>query len=103
MVAALAREGGLPSTLWAGPEQIGRSVREGRYPVQGTAGRRQSVALKLGFGEDDFGRPLIDAIAGAAREATTELTAIELTKDFGETTIVGQDRFDGPPWVWPKR
>jgi predicted ATPase len=28
-VAALAREGGLPSTLWAGPEKIGRAVREG--------------------------------------------------------------------------
>ena len=55
MVSALAREGGLPSTLWAGPEVIGRAVREGRYPVQGTASRRQSVALKLGFGEDDFG------------------------------------------------
>jgi predicted ATPase len=55
MVAALAREGGLPSTLWAGPEQIGRAVREGRYPVQGTASRRHSVALKLGFAEDDFG------------------------------------------------
>ena len=32
-VAALAREGGLPSTLWAGPETIGRAVREGNYPV----------------------------------------------------------------------
>jgi predicted ATPase len=55
MVAALAREGGLPSTLWAGPEQIGSAVRDGRYPVQGTARRRHSVALKLGFGADDFG------------------------------------------------
>ena len=55
MVAALAREGGLPSTLWAGPEQTGRAVREGRHPVQGTASRRQSIALKLGFAEDDFG------------------------------------------------
>lgn len=55
MVAALAREGGLQSTLWAGPEVISRAVREGRYPVQGTASRRQSVALRLGFGEEDFG------------------------------------------------
>lgn len=54
MVAALAREGGLPSVLWAGPERIGRAVREGRYPVQGTA-RTEPVALRLGFGEDDFG------------------------------------------------
>jgi predicted ATPase len=54
MVAALAREGGLPSTLWAGPERVGRAVREGRYPVQGTS-RRNPISLRLGFGEDDFG------------------------------------------------
>jgi predicted ATPase len=52
-VAALAREGGLPSTLWAGPEKVGRSVREGRHPVQGTA-QGKPVGLRLGFGADDF-------------------------------------------------
>ena len=55
MVAALAREGGLPSTLWAGPAQIGRAVREGRHPVQGTVRDGKPVALRLGFGADDFG------------------------------------------------
>jgi predicted ATPase len=54
MVAALAREGGLPSVLWAGPDRVGRVVREGRYPVQGTR-RTSPVALRLGFGDDDFG------------------------------------------------
>jgi predicted ATPase len=54
MVAALAREGGLPSTLWAGPAQIGRSVREGIHPVQGTAAGGKPVALRLGFGADEF-------------------------------------------------
>jgi predicted ATPase len=54
MVAALAREGGLPSVLWAGPDQLGRAVREGRYPVQGTR-RSGPVAIRLGFGGDDFG------------------------------------------------
>ena len=53
-VAALAREGGLPSTLWAGPEKIGRSVREGQHPVQGTV-RTKPVALRLGFAGDEFG------------------------------------------------
>ncbi|MDP4511485.1 AAA family ATPase [Nonomuraea turcica] len=53
-VAALARQGGLPSTLWAGPEVIGRAVREGRYPVQGTV-RSGPVSLRLGFAGDDFG------------------------------------------------
>ncbi|HEX5117743.1 MAG TPA: AAA family ATPase [Pseudonocardiaceae bacterium] len=49
-VAALAREGGLPSTLWAGPE---RPVRDGRA-AQGTV-RKGRVALRLGFAGDEFG------------------------------------------------
>jgi predicted ATPase len=53
-IAALAREGGLPSTLWAGPETIGRAVREGHYPVQGTV-RSKPVSLRLGFAGDEFG------------------------------------------------
>ncbi len=53
-VAALAREGGLPSTLWAGPGTIGKAVRAGEYPVQGTV-RRGPISLKLGFAGDDLG------------------------------------------------
>jgi predicted ATPase len=56
-VAALAREGGLPSTLWAGPERIGRAVRAGEHPVQGTV-RDKPVSLKLGFAGEDFGYAL---------------------------------------------
>lgn len=56
-VAALAREGGLPSTLWAGPETIGRAVREGSAPPQGTV-RTKSVGLRLGFAGDEFGYAL---------------------------------------------
>lgn len=54
LVPQLAREGGLPSTLWAGPATIGREIKQGRHPVQGTA-RTDSVSLKLGFASDDFG------------------------------------------------
>jgi predicted ATPase len=56
-VAALAREGGLPSALWAGPESVGRAVREGRAPVQGTR-RTKPVGLRLGFSGDEFGYAL---------------------------------------------
>lgn len=48
VVASLAREGGLPSTLWAGPEVIGMGVRRGDHPVEGTV-RQETVSLKLGF------------------------------------------------------
>jgi predicted ATPase len=44
VVASLAREGGLPSTLWAGPETIARSVRRGEHPVEGTLGKSPSVS-----------------------------------------------------------
>ena len=54
LVASLAREGGLPSTLWAGPEKFSRAMLAGRQPVQGTV-RQESVQLQLGFAADDFG------------------------------------------------
>src|SRR6266496_2220058 len=54
VVSSLAREGGLQSTLWAGPESISRAVRRGDYPVQGTR-RKHPVSLRLGFAGDEFG------------------------------------------------
>src|SRR5580704_7352326 len=53
VVSSLAREGGLPSTLWAGPETIAPSVRRGEHPVEGTP-RQKAVSLKLGFAGDPF-------------------------------------------------
>lgn len=53
VIPSLAREGGLQSTLWAGPEVASRKVRQGEYPVQGTA-RNKPVSLRLGFASDSF-------------------------------------------------
>src|SRR5215467_8843562 len=53
VVPSLAREGGLQSTLWAGPESISREVQRGDYPVQGTR-RKHPVSLRLGFGGDEL-------------------------------------------------
>jgi predicted ATPase len=53
IVSALAREGGLQSVLWAGPEQTSGSMRRGETPVQGTR-RKHPVALRLGFASDSF-------------------------------------------------
>ena len=54
VVPALAREGGLPSTLWAGPETISARMRRGESPVQGGP-RQHAVALRMGFAGDEFG------------------------------------------------
>jgi predicted ATPase len=54
VVASLAREGGLPSTFWAGPETIARSVRQGIHTPEPLA-NRNAASLKLGFGGDEYG------------------------------------------------
>ncbi len=51
---SLAGEGGLRSTLWAGPESFSREVKAGAYPVQGLA-RKNPIALKLGFSGPLYG------------------------------------------------
>ncbi len=54
VINSLAKEGGLHSTFWAGPEKISEKMRKGEVPVQG--GPRQKTArLRLGFSGDDFG------------------------------------------------
>jgi predicted ATPase len=54
LVSTLAAEGGLSSTLWAGPERFSREMIDGDIPVQGTR-RSGPVSLKLGFSGEDFG------------------------------------------------
>ncbi|MBO9425330.1 AAA family ATPase [Labrenzia sp. R4_1] len=53
-IASLASEGGLNSTLWAGPETVSRAMKLGEVPVEGTV-RKGTVALKLGFADEDYG------------------------------------------------
>ncbi len=53
VIPALAREGGLESTVWAGPEQLSARMRRGEQPVQGTV-RRGPVALRIGLGTDEL-------------------------------------------------
>lgn len=54
VVQSLALEGGLQSTLWAGPETLSRAMKKGEVPVQGTT-RKNPVSLRLGFSGDDYG------------------------------------------------
>src|SRR5689334_15215616 len=48
VVQSLAYEGGLPSTLWAGPEVLSAAMKRGDQPVQGAV-RRAPTSLRLGF------------------------------------------------------
>src|SRR5437867_301801 len=81
VVPSLAREGGLPSTLWAGPESIAGSVRRGEYAVEGTR-REHPVNLRLGFASDDLGY-LIDL----GLPTPTTLTAFGLDPEIKRECI----------------
>lgn len=52
-ISAIAREGGLNSILWAGPQQFSREVKSGRHPVEGTV-RSDRINLRLGFSNEEF-------------------------------------------------
>lgn len=67
-ISSLSREGGLQSTLWAGPETISRSVRRGDYPLQGAA-RKHPVSLRLGFSGEQFGYAIDLGLPGQARSS----------------------------------
>src|SRR3981189_441303 len=54
IIQSLAAEGGLQSTLWAGPEAFSRAMKDGSHPVQGLV-RKNPVSLKLGFSGEDYG------------------------------------------------
>lgn len=53
VIPALAQEGGINSTLWAGPERLTRAVLTGQMDPSGE--RSKPVRLRLGFGSEDFG------------------------------------------------
>ncbi|BBZ43463.1 AAA family ATPase [Mycobacterium parmense] len=103
VIGALAREGGLQSALWAGPEQLGAARRSGT--TEGTV-RTRPVSLELGFAADDFGYLIDLGIPQAAgpgsafardpeikREAVfagpvprTGATLVRRTRDFVEVS-----------------
>ena len=53
VVNALAQEGGLDSSFWAGPENISKRMLSGEVEVEPTV-RQQVKRLKLGFASDEF-------------------------------------------------
>jgi predicted ATPase len=54
IIQSLATEGGLSSTLWAGPENFSRAMKQGEQPVQGLV-RKGPISLKLGFSSEEYG------------------------------------------------
>jgi predicted ATPase len=73
VATSLAREGGLQSTLWAGPESFSDAVLRGDHPVEGTR-RKEPVSLQLGFAGDEFGYAIDFGPASSPKVSSSAFT-----------------------------
>lgn len=71
IIQSLAAEGGLQSTLWAGPETFSRAMKAGTQPIQGLV-RKNSISLKLGFSGDDYGYAIDLGLGGPRSMFSTD-------------------------------
>ena len=96
VIASLASEGGLESTLWAGPEKFSRAMRDGEHPIQGTR-RSRPVSLKLGFSSDDFGYA-IDLglpVSGASRfdrDPEIKVESVWVGQELARANVIAERR-----------
>lgn len=54
VVSALAKEGGLPNVMWAGPANVSRAMERQEVEIQGGP-RKGPARVRLGFSGDEFG------------------------------------------------
>lgn len=54
VVSALARQGGLPNVMWAGPANVSRAMEREEVAIQGGP-RKGPARVRLGFAGDEFG------------------------------------------------
>ena len=81
IVASLAKEGGLASTLWAGPDQISRRMKSGEIPIQGGP-KTQVVALRLGFITEAIGYCIDLGLPSPEIPAPPEPSAFQLDPEI---------------------
>lgn len=86
LVSALAREGGLTSTFWAGPESITRRMESGEVPVQGGP-RKGPARLRLGFVNEDFGYAVSLGLPPPPDPSDPEPTAFSLDPEIKHEVI----------------
>src|SRR5580704_17639299 len=85
IIQSLAAEGGLHSTLWAGPESFSRAMKRGEQPVQGNV-RKAAISLKLGFAGDDYGSAIDLGLTHPSASAFSRYPEIKIESQWtGET------------------
>ncbi|WP_395167104.1 AAA family ATPase [Francisella salimarina] len=86
VVNSLAKEGGLPTTFWAGPEKFSKEMLEGKIPIQGGP-KQKEPRLRLGFSDETFGYAISLGYPGPLTATSFSLDA-EIKR---ETIWVGEN------------
>ncbi len=86
VVGALAREGGLASSYWAGPADISRRMRSGEVSVQGSQ-QHKPKRLKLGFASDDFSYAIALGLPGVEKPPPDPPSAFMLDPEVKRESI----------------
>lgn len=86
IVSSLAREGGLSSTLWAGPEVISRAMKKGTVPIQGGP-RKERVHLRLGFLTEELGYAIDLGLPAPQKPPPLEPTAFSQDPEIKLETV----------------
>jgi predicted ATPase len=86
IVSSLAREGGISSTLWAGPETISRGMKKGTVKIEG-GHRKEPVHLRLGFLADEIGYAIDLGLPGNAPPGFAHDPEIKLESVWGAPTL----------------
>ncbi len=86
VVNALAFEGGLQSTFWAGPADLTKAMKAGHVPIQGTSSKGPK-RLRLGFSGDDFGYAISLGLPPPADKSNPEPSKFSLDPEIKRETI----------------
>ncbi|PMS17590.1 ATP-binding protein [Trinickia dabaoshanensis] len=88
IVGPLAREGGLQSVLWAGPEDRSGRMRRGEVLVQRSAKGSPPPRLRLGFSGDEFGYAVsMGIVTGYGNEDRLTPSSFSLDPEFKREAI----------------
>ncbi|MCK5830922.1 MAG: AAA family ATPase [Methylococcales bacterium] len=83
---SLAKEGGLNSTFWAGPEKITEQMRKGEVRIEGSS-RQKSTRLRLGFSGDDFGYSISLGLPSSSGFSNQKPSAFKLDPEIKKECI----------------
>jgi predicted ATPase len=98
VIRSLAHDGGLESTLWAGPEVLSASMRRGDHPIEGASKRIQPVSLRLGMGSDaysyaiDIGLPVPGATTRFSRDPVIKTESLWIGERLTRHSLIAERR-----------